>query len=775
MSHPLTEARRLLAAGQKARVEGRYLDEAAALRDALHRFIQAALGMPPRDHFPDGDALLQAFGASDAEERYGMAITAARLAKAFLDGGQPQLALVWCQVAGRFLVEFGDPDARQVLCRLEVTHATALRWLNRYDEAEERLDICESLAAPEWLADRVAIALVSCAIAHRTGRRERAVARLREVEPMVDGALAPEMLAWVLANRAVIDDAAARRFDAAVERLLRARAVLMLSRSAGDRLSEIELSLAQFAVLGGDPRAVEFATRALAREARRPRPDTTWRVFEVAALACVPGGDPWLAILLLKRAVDCIESMRRMRAREDAYLAELVQHGPEFVYDTLARVLARHGRPGEARAVIDRRMTLAVAGDTAWPLALTPEEEAASADLDAALAAQAAACTPEALARDLRTISGRLNATRDHVRDQAARLNERLQADQRSRMPASCRLDTVVVHVLQEANLVAVRATLDGNDLLPGGLAEVAVPAPDIYELAAAFHDAIAAHRSGDRARAGRELHRLLVEPVLANLPAGVQRLLVCAPGPLHGLPWAALTDEEGQFLVERLDIVRATAPDVDLTRAPSQPLRVLACAAAGGAGGHSPLEHALEEARLLGAQAVLAGPNEFTLAALRTALPGASVLHVASHFLADPADVTKSRLLLGDGHECPLPELAALGLGHLDLLVLSACESGVAAGHGAHGNFAIDHVLHAGRVPAVIGTLFPVDDASTAALMAHLHARLRAGDDKARALCDAQRVAIRGDRGPAWRQPFFWAAPALSGNWLAWPRPAAA
>jgi hypothetical protein len=64
--------------------------------------------------------------------------------------------------------------------------------------------------------------------------------------------------------------------------------------------------------------------------------------------------------------------------------------------------------------------------------------------------------------------------------------------------------------------------------------------------------------------------------------------------------------------------------------------------------------------------------------------------------------------------------------------------------------------------VPAVVATLWPVDDAQTARLMDHFYAGLAAGLDAATALHEA-REALRASE--ATRHPFFWAGYVLVGD----------
>jgi CHAT domain-containing protein len=195
-----------------------------------------------------------------------------------------------------------------------------------------------------------------------------------------------------------------------------------------------------------------------------------------------------------------------------------------------------------------------------------------------------------------------------------------------------------------------------------------------------------------------------------------------------------------------------------------------LGCALGEGSSKEVALQHTLTEVESINAAETLVGPAQFTRASLSNAVPRSTVLHLATHFRAHPSELGNSAFLLADGSQMTVRELLELDLSHLDLLVLSMCESGVVTAREQQaGNFAIDHLLLNGRIGAILATLFRVDDAASAELMKQFYENLRAGHDKARALSLAQRRLASGSAGDRWRATYFWAAPVLSGNWLAW------
>jgi CHAT domain-containing protein len=241
------------------------------------------------------------------------------------------------------------------------------------------------------------------------------------------------------------------------------------------------------------------------------------------------------------------------------------------------------------------------------------------------------------------------------------------------------------------------------------------------------------------------DLHRMLVKTMLERrLLVAADSVIVVPHGPLHYLPFAALTDGKTTF---GSDHVISYLPGADLVGAPSRPAQPLVARVfAHSREGSDLLVHAEEEAAAVGKTygVVPAMASSSTESRLREAMTQAHVVHVAAHAMLNSAQPNFSRLLLAaDGEHDGLVnvhELYGLDMGQLDLVVLSACHTQIgplSAGDdvvGLHRAF-----LQAGA-KSVIASLWPVDDESSALLMSRFHVLLRAGRGKAKALAEAQR-----------------------------------
>ena len=170
-------------------------------------------------------------------------------------------------------------------------------------------------------------------------------------------------------------------------------------------------------------------------------------------------------------------------------------------------------------------------------------------------------------------------------------------------------------------------------------------------------------------------------------------------------------------------------------------------------------------EARTVGTTVRLrADANERALDELTRSRPWRAV-HVACHGLVDDDRPLLSCLALSpsEGHDGLLTvhEILRLRL-RTDLVVLSACDTGLGKVHRAEGVLGLTRAcMHAGA-PRVVSSLWKVDDDATAALMKAFYTAWRAAPDVSvgDALQSAQ-AHVRAQK--KWAHPRFWAA------WVLW------
>jgi CHAT domain-containing protein len=270
-----------------------------------------------------------------------------------------------------------------------------------------------------------------------------------------------------------------------------------------------------------------------------------------------------------------------------------------------------------------------------------------------------------------------------------------------------------------------------------------------------------------------RRLFRYLVAPVEASgLLADKRRLLIAPHVELHYLPFAALVrpGTPERPLIERyvIEYVPSASVWLRLRGRPVPPVRgsVLALAPRAAALPGSQAEVAAI-GRIHGDRArVLIGAGA-TERAFRTLAPDQGIVHLATYGVLNKHNPLFSYVELGAGGgedgRLEVHEVFGLSL-QARLLVLSACQTGLAAGTLADVPAGDDWVglaqafLFSGA-SNVLATLWPVQDVATARLMERFYLELAAGRPEAEALAEAQRAS---GRDPRTAHPFFWAGFAL-------------
>lgn len=285
-------------------------------------------------------------------------------------------------------------------------------------------------------------------------------------------------------------------------------------------------------------------------------------------------------------------------------------------------------------------------------------------------------------------------------------------------------------------------------------------------------------------AQLARDLSVRIITPVLATLPAAVDRIILVPDGELHRLPFAALLLPDGQSLLSRYTI--AVAPSVhDALGSSSSVARSVSGTRTrafvvgpparmpimpGSDVVWRPLPGARTEARRIASMitggelldGARATAEQFTNGLAR----GGNLLHIATHSVADAGSFAHNGIALQPtlSHHGVL-DLAALRAQPVpfDLVVLSACSSGsgmLFAGQALHG--LASTVLDAGA-RGVVATRWRIDDRGIVPYMEQLYTALAAGDDVVTALHRVRYDAMRNGESPAiWANLEYYGDPML-------------
>ena len=254
-----------------------------------------------------------------------------------------------------------------------------------------------------------------------------------------------------------------------------------------------------------------------------------------------------------------------------------------------------------------------------------------------------------------------------------------------------------------------------------------------------------------------QQLHALIWAPLLPSIEKA-QCLLVVPHGKLGAISFAALHDGD-RYLGEQIEIAvapsLAVAAQVLARRAPTitAPL-VLADT--------QRLVHASLEASIVQQifpDAAVRSRDDASIDSLRQLGPAADSIHLACHGVFRSDNPVFSALELADGNFSAL-DAEKLGLVN-PLVVLSACDSGLATETEGDEVFGLVRAFLIGGASRVVASLWPVDDETTVQWMTVFYQSLRSGTTPAGASRQAQQV-VR-ETHP---HPFHWAPFSTFGGW---------
>ena len=282
---------------------------------------------------------------------------------------------------------------------------------------------------------------------------------------------------------------------------------------------------------------------------------------------------------------------------------------------------------------------------------------------------------------------------------------------------------------------------------------------------------------NGDASALAATLGTALLHAVVGHLPARVTYLILVPDGALHRVPFDVLRLPDGRLVFERY--ATSVAPSAAVARAllGGRERAAEGIVAIGGAAYDAsvtaegpalpPLPDAAREvamvARLGTASTVLRG-REANIAAFAAAVRQPRLLlHIATHSRADEYGTGDGALVLSadsanDGM-LSATELLDMGI-EADLVVLSACRSGVGPLLRGEGMQALTAPFLAGGTRSLLATMWLVGDRSTVPLMTDFYTQLAAGHSVAEALRRARWRAWRGGASPR-----EWAAFVAVGN----------
>jgi CHAT domain-containing protein len=346
--------------------------------------------------------------------------------------------------------------------------------------------------------------------------------------------------------------------------------------------------------------------------------------------------------------------------------------------------------------------------------------------------------------------------------------------------------DTVLLeYVVAEPHSYCLIITRDGDRILslPGR--------SRVERLVRAYVNTLQT-RSSDL-RQGRELYSTL----LGRIPEvdKKSRLIVVPDGCLHLLPFDALVDRAGRYVVYTKTVLYSPSASAYylLNLAPQVPSGTRGSLLGIGGIPYSEAEdlnrlvmlrgyasHPLptlpgSKEEVLAAQAAFRDRADTLLTGLdatesrfkSSSLGQRAVIHLAVHGVADEKNPQSAALiLLGDARSnedgiLEANEIISLQM-NADLVVLSACDSAVGRLQGEEGIANLSRAFLLAGSRTVVSTLWSVDDTAALYLMKRFYLHLRESNPTAEALTMAKRDLLRTYAGQA--IPYYWASYKLEG-----------
>ena len=577
--------------------------------------------------------------------------------------------------------------------------------------------------------------------------------------------------------------------------------------------------------LSHDDEAYAIAIQSLAAAAALGTPDPLWRAHFQLARALHKRDQRSLAIFFGKEAIGQIQSLRSYFSGEDRQLDRGFLRDKVEVYRTVADWLMEAGRIDEGLEVLKLLKTeelydfvlrdASVQPVAAGSVPLTSDEQALASEytnalnVDSAIGAEidhlgrlqdAGRLSPTEAKRLEQLLEGQHkaeSARAERLRNfiAAGASSDMSQPPVRARVIQADRLqrdllrfpaDTALaVYLLTDARLRVLIATRAGQT-------EVEIPVQEtvLKRDIGHFLDAIASRQ--DVTAPAQALYDTLLKTVDQTAArAGVRHLVLWTDGALRYVPFAALYDGK-KYLIEKYSVQLLSAVDsgaapgsradlmqvrglgvtqsvagyeplpgvadelCDLVRGPIEGLvtRSSACPQPGAGRGVLPgagfADAAFTEARF---DSLMSSPRNF------------SVLHLGTHFSLRPGNALRSFLVLGDGARLTLDRINALDFSGIELVTLSACQTGMGGAVTDDGREieGLSAIVQRRGAQEVVASLWRVEDAGTAQLMHSFYTSLSTKrSDAAGALQSAQRNLLTARAGQ-YQNPYYWAGFVLS------------
>jgi CHAT domain-containing protein len=267
-----------------------------------------------------------------------------------------------------------------------------------------------------------------------------------------------------------------------------------------------------------------------------------------------------------------------------------------------------------------------------------------------------------------------------------------------------------------------------------------------------------------------KELYRILIEPLKINS----EKTDFITEDFLSYIPFETLTDRNGNLLLSKTDISynysfrlwnesssKSGDYSLNLTGfAPEYSQNVVASRNPNGKLLYTASE--LEKIAEIFRNSRIFKSGSATKQNFLNSIGQSKIHHLAMHSLLNDNDYEQSSLLFQNSEKLYFRELYALNFPS-ELVVLSACNTGVGQFQNGEGLMSISRALNYAGVKSLVHSLWQVPDKETAELMGYFYQYLSDGLSKDLALSEAKRQFIK--KNPLKSHPYYWSGFILNGD----------
>lgn len=536
-------------------------------------------------------------------------------------------------------------------------------------------------------------------------------------------------------------------------------------------------------------------------------PDLAWDAYLTSARAYIGMGKRSEARSELEKSIAIIEGMRtKVLGGEDS--VQRFFDSKSAPYAELARLLVDEGKIDEAfrlgEQIKGRTLLSVLSGGLSRPVVGLTEAER---DEERRLLIRLAGLNLKIRGERDEAKSSELRSQLNDVRKEHLLFRNKLYAvhpELRARKAELAEITQLDLANLTDGGRTAIVSFISSGDRVivfrtkAGGQASMSahtimVSNADLRAKIKAFGDKTASGNL-DFQKNSRELYDLLLKPVEKVLE-GKTNIIIVPDGPLWDLPFQALIDEKGKYLVEKAAISyapsltalremqkrasgRKAAPDAELIAFGNPIVRKETKERVQRVFMSEKLDPLPEAERLVNELGKMYGPkrskvligNDAREEVAKSETPKYRVVQFATHGILNNVSPMYSHLVMAQDAKNPNEdglleawELKDLNL-NADMVILSACDTARGKISGGEGIIGMTWASFIAGAPTTVASQWKVESSSTTEFMLEFHRQLLAKkrDSKAEAM---RRAALKLMRTPKYRHPSYWGAWVLVGD----------